>query len=67
MAADWSNGPQGPGWFVKFPTNVPALLTSGGGGGSGSVISVLPMFDPPRPRRIEFDEDEVIALSLLEL
>ena len=69
ITQDWSEGPMGPGWFIMFPTNVPARLTPGGGGsGGGSVASFLPQFDPPGTRRIRtFDDDEAIALALLEL
>jgi len=73
MAADWSNGPQGPGWFVKFASFVSFPSPMVGGGSGSEAVGNRHTFQrdkhfPDKPMPVsEFDEDLVIALSLLEL
>ena len=74
ITQDWSVGPMGPGWFIKFASFVdPTIPPVGGGSGSmsfsGSKHTFLPnkQFPDAVVSARSFDDDEAIAVALLEM
>ena len=71
ITQDWSLGPMGPGWLIMFPANV-QVGPGGGGSGSGShadhhTFQRGKSFPDAVVAARLFDDDEAIALVLLEL